>query len=77
MRIALVTSSYHVLRSLIYTAKLNLNCTGFGARVALYYWPSAMIREFIALMKEYLHWYAAGLVLSELPFVILFLSFHA
>ncbi|NCB32344.1 MAG: YdcF family protein [Erysipelotrichia bacterium] len=73
-KIALVTSNYHVLRALIYTAKLNLDCTGFGSHVAMYYWPSAMIREFIALMKEYLLWYVSGAILCELPLMILFLG---
>ena len=29
--------------------EVGLSCTGIGARVALYYWPSALIREFIAV----------------------------
>ena len=46
---ALVTSNYHVYRALRYCKKIGLPCTGIGSRVAFYYWPSALIREFIAV----------------------------
>lgn len=46
---ALVTSNYHVYRALRYCRQVGLPCTGIGSRVAFYYWPSALIREFIAI----------------------------
>ena len=52
---ALVTSNYHVYRALRYARKIDLKCTGVGSRVAFYYWPSALIREFIAIMTEKKH----------------------
>ena len=52
---ALVTSNYHVYRALRYARKINLMCTGIGSRVAFYYWPSALIREFIAIQTEKKH----------------------
>lgn len=52
---ALVTSNYHVYRCLSYCRKIGLTCTGIGSRVAGYYWPSALIREFIAVMREKRH----------------------
>lgn len=51
-RIALVTSSYHVYRCLTYASKIGLHCTGFGAKVAGYFWPSAVIREFVAVFRQ-------------------------
>lgn len=74
MSVALVTSNFHVLRAMIYARRLNLKCSGFGSKVAFYYWPSAMIREFIALMKEYLSWFIAGAVIIELPVIYILLS---
>ena len=53
--IALVTSNYHVYRALRYCRKIGLKCTGIGSRVAFYYWPSALIREFIAIHAEKKH----------------------
>ena len=52
---ALVTSNYHVYRALRYCRKIGLKCTGIGSRVAFYYWPSALIREFIAIHAEKKH----------------------
>ena len=52
---ALVTSNYHVYRALRYCRKIGLECTGIGSRVAMYYWPSALIREFVAVHAEKKH----------------------
>lgn len=52
---ALVTSNYHVYRALRYAKKCGLKCTGIGSRVAFYYWPSALIREYIAIHAEKKH----------------------
>lgn len=54
-RTALVTSNYHLFRCLLIAHELKIRCTGFGAKVAAYYWPSAVIREFAAvyLQKKY------------------------
>ncbi len=49
---ALVSSNYHVFRCLRIARKVGLKCTGIGADVALYFWPSALIREFIAVFTE-------------------------
>lgn len=48
-RTALVSSNYHVYRCLLFARQVGLRCTGIGADVAFYYWPSALIREFIAV----------------------------
>ena len=34
---------------------LDFMCTGIGSHVAPYYWPSALIREFIAIHAEPKH----------------------
>ena len=52
---ALVSSNYHVYRALRYCREIGLKCTGIGSRVALYYWPSALIREYIAIHMEKKH----------------------
>ncbi len=65
-KIALVTSNYHVQRAMIYSRQVGIQCTGIGSRTALYFWPSAMIREYIALMKYYLPWFLAGLLIIYL-----------
>ena len=66
---ALVTSNYHVYRALSICREIGLECTGIGAHVASYYWPSAVIREFAAIMsnKLYLLLFAAGWAACVLP----------
>ena len=51
-RIALVTSNYHVYRALLLARRLKIRCAGVGAKVAWYYWPSAVIREFAAVFSQ-------------------------
>ena len=73
---ALVTSNYHVYRALRCCRKAGLPCTGIGSRVAFYYWPSAVIREFIAIHAERRHAviFAAGWLLWMLALLRVFLK---
>ena len=61
-RTALVSSNYHIYRCLRLARSVGLKCTGVGADVALYYWPSALIREFIAVFttRRFLIWALIG-----------------
>jgi uncharacterized SAM-binding protein YcdF (DUF218 family) len=65
----LVTSNYHVYRALRYCRKIGLKCTGVGSRVAPYYWPSALIREYIAVHAEKKHAliFIVGLLVFLIP----------
>ena len=66
---ALVSSNYHIYRCLRLARKIGLKCTGIGARVAFYYWPSALIREFIAVFVTpgFLRWALLGWLLFISP----------
>ena len=71
---ALITSNYHVYRCLLYANKLKMKCTGIGAKVAWYYWPSALIREFVAVFtrKRYLLYILCGyIVMVRIPLRII------
>ena len=67
--VALVTSNYHVYRALSLCNDIDLECTGIGAHVARYYWPSALLREFAAIMskKKNLLIFIAGWLCSVIP----------
>ena len=67
--VALVTSNYHVYRALSLCESIDLACTGIGAHVALYYGPSALIREFAAIMSSRKNFviFAAGWLLTVIP----------
>lgn len=48
-----VTSNYHVFRTALYARKLGLKAEGIGCKTALYYWPGAFIREYVAVMMQF------------------------
>ena len=72
----LVTSNYHVYRALRYCRKIKMKCTGVGSHVAFYYWPSALIREFIAVHSEKKHLitFIIGWVLCMIPLIVSFFA---
>ncbi|MBQ6655085.1 MAG: YdcF family protein [Erysipelotrichaceae bacterium] len=72
-RVALVSSNYHVYRCALLAHDMRFRATGIGARVALYYWPSAVLREFAAVHSEKhrLFWTAVGYILFLSPYLYL------
>lgn len=52
------TSNYHLLRAGNYARKAGLQADGIGAKTAGYYWPTAVIREYIAHLKMRLRFHA-------------------
>ena len=66
---ALISSNYHVYRCMRLAKGIGLKCTGIGAKVAAYYWPSALIREFIAvfLTKSFFIWAILGYIVFVSP----------
>ena len=52
-RCAFVTSDYHVFRTALYASKVGLKGDGIGSKTTGYYFPTAFIREFIAITKEH------------------------
>ena len=47
------TNNYHVLRGALYAKKVKIDAEGIGAPTAYYFLPSALIREYIALIVQY------------------------
>ena len=57
-RCLVITNSFHSLRAGIYMRKLGLKGRSIGSRTALYFLPSAWIRETIGLIVLYWKWHA-------------------
>jgi uncharacterized SAM-binding protein YcdF (DUF218 family) len=57
-RCLVVTNNFHVLRAALLARKTKVNGQVIGAPTAWYYWPSATIREFVAIFVE--HWVVNG-----------------
>lgn len=61
-RYIFVTNNYHVFRTSLHAKKLKMKASGVGCGTAAYYWPSAFIREYIAIMFRY-KWIFAVIIL--------------
>ncbi|EFL09979.1 predicted protein [Streptomyces sp. AA4] len=52
-RCVIVTNNFHVLRTAIIAREAGVNGEVTGSRTSSYYWPSATIREFLAIFLRY------------------------
>lgn len=50
---SIVTSEYHVLRSVVCARSIGLPCNGYGCRTARYYFAAAALREAAAFIFSY------------------------
>ena len=74
-RTAVVTSDYHVFRTAEYAHKIGLAADGVGSKTARYYWPTAFIREYVAVSNAHRWPFAVIFVLWLIPVAIWFASF--
>lgn len=61
-RAAVVTSDYHVFRTAEYAHQIGLVADGVGSKTARYFWPTAFIREFVAITKA--HWWPLAVIFA-------------
>jgi uncharacterized SAM-binding protein YcdF (DUF218 family) len=52
-RCVIVTNNYHVFRTAVTSRRTGVRGRVVGAPTAAYFWPSAMIREFVAIFLAY------------------------
>lgn len=53
-KVAFATTNYHVFRSGILAKMVGLNAEGISAKTKWYFWPDALVREYIAFMKMFI-----------------------
>src|SRR5699024_7028286 len=63
------TSSYHVFRAALLTRTLGMRAHVVGARTAWYYFPSALLREFVGIIRDRL-WFTVLSVAVLIVFAI-------
>lgn len=63
------TNNYHVFRSALFAKKAGMKADGIGAPTAFYFLPSALLREFIAVIYMYKWWFIIIILLELLLFV--------
>jgi len=69
-----VTNNYHVFRASIYARKAGSKTHGVGSQTSLYFLPSALIREFIAILALNKWFHLATTLLIAVFYLLLF--FH-
>lgn len=69
----IVTSDFHAMRAAMYARRLRLPAHAVGSRTAAYYLPSAVLREFIAVVNERRLKHLVLLLLVALPLPLLVL----
>ncbi|WP_328990577.1 YdcF family protein [Kribbella sp. NBC_01245] len=52
-RCVVVTNNFHVMRAALMARKAGVNGQVIGSPTAAYFWPSATIREFVAILVEH------------------------
>lgn len=60
------TNNFHLFRAGLYAKQAGLNSQGIGSKTTFYYWPNAMIREYIAIvvMNRKRHMKVIGIILG-------------
>ncbi|CCH35748.1 YdcF family protein [Actinosynnema sp. NPDC047251] len=51
-RTVAVTNNYHVFRTAVLARRLRMKTEVIGSRTASYFWPSAFLREFVAILAK-------------------------
>lgn len=74
-RVAFSTSNYHVFRSGLFARRVKMRAVGMGARSKWYFWPNALVREFIGLLTE--HRGKQALILGGMVVIYTILTFWA
>ncbi|MBS3180448.1 MULTISPECIES: YdcF family protein [unclassified Pseudoclavibacter] len=67
----IATSNYHAMRAAMLARELGIDAQAVQAPVARYYWPSAILREFAAILRRYLLLNLTAGLLFALPLPVL------
>lgn len=73
-QVAVVTNNYHAFRAALLMRRLKIRGHAIGAPTARYYWPSAVIREYAAILLDHRLFNGLALLVTLVPLVLLALS---
>lgn len=66
-RVAVVTNNFHAFRAALLMRQVRMPGYSLGSATAGYYWPSATIREYVAILRDNRKVNIVGLALSLMP----------
>lgn len=72
-KIAVVTTSYHVFRTLILARREGIPCVGYGAKTKWYFTLNALIREFVGYLS--VKWKLHAVILGSMLALIFLCEF--
>ncbi|MEA5116728.1 MAG: YdcF family protein [Propionicimonas sp.] len=70
--VAVVTNNYHAFRAALMMRSAGVAGYALGAPTADYYWPSASIREYLAILRDHRWFVVISVVVLSLPALIWF-----
>ncbi|MEN0072652.1 MAG: YdcF family protein [Propionicimonas sp.] len=65
--VAVVTNDFHAFRSAMAMRRAGIRGYVLGARTADYFWPSATIREYLAILRDHRWFVVSALAVLTLP----------
>ncbi|MBK8446549.1 MAG: YdcF family protein [Micropruina sp.] len=68
--VGVVTNNFHAFRAAMLMRRLGIAGYSIGSSTARYYWPTAVIREFVAVLRDHRRLNAVLLGLCCLPLVV-------
>lgn len=68
--VAVVTNNFHAFRAALLMRRTGIPGHVLGSPTANYYWPSATIREYLAILRDHRWFVVIGLVVLALPLVV-------
>jgi len=68
--VAVVTNNFHAFRSALLMRKVKIPGYVLGSPTAGYYWPSATIREYVAILRDHRRLNLVMVILACVPLVI-------
>jgi uncharacterized SAM-binding protein YcdF (DUF218 family) len=69
-RVAVVTNTFHAFRAALLMQRIGIPGYAVGSPTARYFWPTAVIREYVAILSESVRGVLIGLAASFIPLVV-------
>lgn len=70
-RVAVATNDYHAFRAATMMRRAKLPGYAVGYLTARYYWPAAIIREYVAILRDHAAFVAVMLLIGSTPLLLM------
>lgn len=70
------TNNYHIFRSGLFARRVKMRAQGIGCRTKWYFWPNALVREFVGMLTQHRGKQVLILLSMIVIYVLLVLLYH-